>query len=281
MGEETEPVCVPLCSVLCDPGSLFSLLPVHLQPPSCSRVCVPLTGVSHPLPGLHSLPSTSLGASSGGMTVNEFKEHSKQSSEFAFDSFWKYISKLFDTADISGVLQKDLSVSCPQCLLLLHKFVHGLCGHQTLCGLTLCICLVGLCPSLMYRVTQGRMLSRTQVWAQSHSTKHGEKSMSSGDLWQTSPQTISFPSAPCGTYFGMKSHHKAEGPVPSWLPQEHLGTATPPHFRWIPWLSLFLTSQGSLFCRRPIRNSRLSPGKCLRRSVLTLPLSNALPSFIS
>lgn len=87
----------------------------------------------------------------------------------------------------------------------------GLCGDWTLCGLTLRIYLAGLCPTVMDRVTQGRTLSRTQIWAQSCSTKQGEKSISSEDLWQISLQTISFPSTPCGTEFWCEKSPESRG----------------------------------------------------------------------
>lgn len=78
-------------------------------------------------------------------------------------------------------------------------------------------------------VTQGRMLSRTQVWAQSHSSKRGEESISSENLWQIPLNHL--PQPHMGLNFGVKitirqrDQCPPDCPIPDFA-QQHLPTSS-------------------------------------------------------
>lgn len=144
-----------------------------------------------------------------------------------------------------------MSVSCPQCLLPLHKLVYG--PHAdvwTLCGLTLCFVWLS-CGPVLWTGWQRAGHSAGLGFRRSPTALSKDRRASPVRTYGRSPPKPSpFPQPHVGQNFGVKSHHNAEGPVPSWLPhpwrydfaQQHLPTSGK-----FPWLFPCFWQAKSLF----------------------------------
>lgn len=227
-GDETEPVCVPLCSVLCDPGSLFTLLPVHLQPPSCSTVCVLLAGCIPPTTWAP-FPTTWAPFPTQHITWGIFWGHDSEGVQRKQQSALIHSLPLIHSEDIFQNLLM---------LLTSVEFYRNVCQFSALSAFCSCTSL-----SMGFMLMSGHAVvspsifvwlsCAPELWTGWHragcsaglgfghspAALSKERRASPVRTCGRSPQNPSpFPQPHVRQNFGVKSHRKAGGPLPSWLP---------------------------------------------------------------
>lgn len=257
MGEKTEPVCVPLYSVLCDPGSLFTLLPVHLQPPSCSTVCVPLTGFIPPVTWAP-FPTQHLTWGIFWGHDNEWAQRTAQTiicshpqslplihSEDTFQNFLTVLTSMEFYRNICQFPALSAFCSCTSLSVgLMQMFRHSVVSPSVFVQLS--------CAPVLWTGWHRAGLTAGLGFGHSLAALSKERRASPVRTYGRSPPKPSpFPQLHVEQNFGGKSHHKAEGPLPYWLThpwrydfaQQHLVTSR--KFLWL--FSCFWQAKGIFF----------------------------------